>query len=221
VRQVKLVPSILSADFARLGEQVREAEAGGGDWIHVDIMDGHFVPNITFGPLVVRAIRPVTKLPLDIHLMIENPERYVENFAKAGANRITVHVETCLHLQRTVQSIRELGCKPGVTLNPATSLATLEEILPEVDLVLILSVNPGFGGQTYLPGSTSKIARLRKMLDDIGSDAEIEVDGGVNAKTIPEIMEAGATVLVAGSAVFNGQASVAENIRQLRGQISS
>jgi ribulose-phosphate 3-epimerase len=221
VRQVKLVPSILSADFARLGEQVREAEAGGGDWIHVDIMDGHFVPNITFGPLVVRAIRPVTKLPLDIHLMIENPERYVEDFAKAGANRITVHVETCLHLQRTVQYIRELGCKPGVTLNPATSLATLEEILPEVDLVLILSVNPGFGGQTYLPGSTSKIARLRKMLDDIGSDAEIEVDGGVNAKTIPEIVEAGATVLVAGSAVFNGQASVAENIRQLRGQISS
>jgi ribulose-phosphate 3-epimerase len=219
MRQVKLAASILSADFTRLGEQVKEAEAAGADWIHVDIMDGHFVPNITFGPLVVRAIRPVTKLPLDVHLMIEQPERYVADFAKAGADRLTVHVETCPHLHRTIQQIKELGCRAGVTLNPATSLSTLEEILPDVDLVLILSVNPGFGGQVYIPASTSKIARLRKMLDDIGSEAEIEVDGGVNTETVVEIVRAGATVLVAGSAVFNNKASVAENIRQLRSRI--
>jgi ribulose-phosphate 3-epimerase len=216
MRKVKLAPSILSADFARLGEQVKEVEAGGGDWIHVDVMDGHFVPNITFGPLVVRAIRPVTRLPLDVHLMIEQPDRYVTDFAKAGADRITVHVETCPHLHRTIQHIRELGCKPGVTLNPATSLSTVEEVLPDVDLVLVMSVNPGFGGQVYIPNSTVRIARLRKMLDDIGSEAEIEVDGGINTETIAEIAGAGATVLVAGSAIFNDKASVVENIRQLR-----
>jgi ribulose-phosphate 3-epimerase len=219
MRKVKIAPSILSADFARLGEQVKEAEAARADWIHVDIMDGHFVPNITFGPLVVRAIRPVTQLPLDVHLMIEQPERYLADFAKAGADRLTVHVETCLHLHRIIQQIKELGCKAGVTLNPATSLSTLEEILPDVDLVLILSVNPGFGGQVYIPASTSKIARLRKMLDDIGSEAEIEVDGGVNPETVAEIVGAGATVLVTGSAVFNNKASVVENIRQLRSRI--
>ncbi|MBN1220626.1 MAG: ribulose-phosphate 3-epimerase [Anaerolineae bacterium] len=216
MRQVKLAPSILSADIARLGEQIREAEAAGADWIHVDIMDGHFVPNITFGPLLVRAIRPVTKLPLDIHLMIEQPNRYIADFAEAGADRITVHVETCPHLHRTIQFIRELGCKPGVTLNPATPLSTLEEILPDVELVLIMSVNPGYGGQVYISGSTAKIAHLRHMLDDIGSEAEIEVDGGINTGTIPEILRAGATVLVTGSAVFNNKASVAENIRRLR-----
>ena len=216
---VKLAPSILSADFSRLGAQVKEAEAGGADWIHVDVMDGHFVPNITIGPLVVHALRPVTKLPLDVHLMIENPERYIEDFAKAGADRITVHVETCPHLHRTVQQIRELGCKPGVTLNPATSLATLEEILPDVDLVLIMSVNPGFGGQSYIPGSSAKIAKLRRMLDGISSNAEIEVDGGIHTENIAKIVEAGATVLVTGSAVFNDQASVAENIQQLRSQL--
>jgi ribulose-phosphate 3-epimerase len=219
MRKVKLAPSILSADFARLGEQVKEVEAGGGDWIHVDVMDGHFVPNITFGPLVVRAIRPVTKLPLDVHLMIEQPDRYVADFVKAGADRITVHVETCPHLHRTIQHIRELGCKPGVTLNPATSLSTVEEVLPDVDLVLVMSVNPGFGGQVYIPNSTVRIARLRKMLDEIGSEAEIEVDGGVNTETIAEIAGAGATVLVAGSAIFNDKASAADNIRQLRNQI--
>ena len=218
--QVKLASSILSADFSRLGAQVKEAEAGGADWIHVDVMDGHFVPNITIGPLVVRALRSVTKLPLDVHLMIENPEQYIEDFAKAGADRITVHVETCPHLHRTIQQIRELGCKPGVTLNPATPLSTLEEILPDVDLVLIMSVNPGFGGQSYIPGSTAKIARLRQMLDDIGSNAEIEVDGGVNTETIAEIAGAGATVLVTGSAVFNDKASVAENIQQLRSRLA-
>jgi len=213
---VKLAPSILSANFARLGEQVAAAETAGADWIHVDVMDGHFVPNITIGPLVVRALRPVTKLPFDVHLMIEQPERYLAAFAGAGANILTVHVETCPHLNRTIQQIKELGCQAGVTLNPATPLSSLEGILPEVDLVLVMSVNPGFGGQSYIPASTAKIARLRQILDNIGSRAEIEVDGGVNIKTIPEIVKAGATVLVAGAAVFNQQATVAENIRQLQ-----
>jgi ribulose-phosphate 3-epimerase len=219
MRPVKLAPSILSADFSRLGEQVQDAATGGADWIHVDVMDGHFVPNITVGPLVVRALRPITKLPLDVHLMIENPEQYIEDFAQAGADRINVHVETCPHLHRTIQQIREAGCKPGVTLNPGTPLSTLEEILPDVDLVLIMSVNPGFGGQSYIPGSTAKIARLRRMLDNIDSKAEIEVDGGINAETITEVVKAGATVLVAGSAMFNDKASVAENIQQLRNHL--
>lgn len=213
---IRIAPSILSADFARLGEQIREAEAAGADWIHVDVMDGHFVPNITIGPLIVQAIRPVTSLTLDVHLMIEQPERYLADFARAGADLITVHVETCPHLQRTIQQIRELGCRAGVTLNPATSLSTLEQILPEVDLVLVMSVNPGFGGQIYIPSSTAKIARLRLMLDEIGSQAELEVDGGINASTIAEVAGAGATMLVAGSAIFNDRASIAENIRQLR-----
>jgi ribulose-phosphate 3-epimerase len=216
---IKIAPSILSADFARLGEQVREAEEAGADWIHVDVMDGNFVPNITVGPLVVRALRPITNLPLDVHLMIRQPERYLGDFARAGADRLTVHVETCPHLHRTIQQIREADCKPGVTLNPGTPLSTLEEILPDVDLVLIMSVNPGFGGQSYIPGSTAKIARLRRMLDNIGSTAEIEVDGGIRPANIAEIVEAGATVLVAGSAVFNDKASVAENIQKLRSHL--
>jgi ribulose-phosphate 3-epimerase len=217
--QVKLAPSILSADFARLGAQVQEAEAGGADWIHVDVMDGHFVPNITFGPLIVRAIRPVTSLTLDVHLMIENPDLYLAAFADAGADLLNVHLETCTHLHRTIQQIKNLGCKAGVTLNPATSLSTLEEILPDLDLVLLLSINPGFGGQAYIPGTTSKIKRLRQKLDNIGSHAELEIDGGVNTETIAEIAGAGATILVAGSAVFNDKASVAENIRQLRSHL--
>lgn len=212
----KIAPSILSADFARLGEHVRQAEVAGVDYIHVDVMDGHFVPNITIGPLIVAALRPVTKLPLDVHLMIEQPERYLADFAQAGADILTVHVETCPHLQRTIQQIKELGLKAGVTLNPATPLTMLEEILPEVDLVLIMSVNPGFGNQAYIPGSTAKIARLRAMLDTIGSTAELEVDGGVNAATIKQVVAAGATVLVAGSAIFNSRGSVAENVRILR-----
>lgn len=213
---IKIAPSILSADFTRLGEQVREAEAAGADWIHADVMDGHFVPNLTFGPLVVQAIRPITNLPIDVHLMIEKPERYLAVFAQAGADRITVHVETCPHLHRTIQQIKELGCRPGVTLNPTMPLSSLEEILPEVDLVLIMSINPGFGGQSYIPASTARITRLRKMLNELGSAAEIEVDGGVNAQTIPEIVQAGASVLVMGSAIFNKQATVTENIRHLR-----
>ena len=213
---VKIAPSILSADFARLGEQVRDAEAAGADWIHVDVMDGNFVPNITIGPLVVRAMRPVTRLPLDVHLMIEGPERYLADFVRAGADRLTVHVETCPHLHRTIQQIKELGVPAGVTLNPATPLSHLEEVLPEVDLVLVMSVNPGFGGQSYIASSTTRLARLRAMLDDIGSQAELQVDGGVNASTIATVVEAGATVLVIGSAVFNDRASVGDNIRQLR-----
>ena len=213
---IKIAPSILSADFARLGEQVKEAEKAGADWIHVDVMDGHFVPNITIGPLIVRALRPVTPLPLDVHLMIEQPERYLADFAKAGADLLNVHLETCPHLHRTIQQIKELGVRAGVTLNPATPLSNLTDILSDVDLVLIMSVNPGFGGQSYIPASTAKIAQLRAMLDGIGSKAEIEVDGGVNPTTIATVAGAGATVLVAGSAIFNKRASVAENIRQLR-----
>ena len=212
----KIASSILTADFARLGEQIQEAEAAGVDWFHLDVMDGHFVPNLSFGPLLVRAVRSITGLPLDVHLMIEQPERYLADFAQAGADRLTVHVETCPHLHRTIEQIKEMGLKAGVTLNPATPLSSLEEILAEVDLVLIMSVNPGFGGQKYISASTAKIARLRAMLDTIGSQAELEVDGGINADTIAEVVEAGATVLVIGSAIFNQQAPIAENLRRLR-----
>jgi ribulose-phosphate 3-epimerase len=218
VSAVKIAPSILSADFARLGEQIREAEEGGADWIHVDVMDGHFVPNITIGPLIAEAARRSTRLPVDVHLMIEHPERYLEAFAKAGADYLTVHVETCPHLHRTVQQIRELGAKAGVTLNPATPVDALAEILPYVDLVLVMSVNPGFGGQSYIPTSTAKIARVRAMIDALGRGGEVElqVDGGVAPDTIAEVVGAGATVVVAGSAVYNRRAGVAENLRALR-----
>jgi ribulose-phosphate 3-epimerase len=217
---IKIAPSILSADFARLGEQVRAADEGGADYIHVDVMDGQFVPNITIGPLVVRALRPVTKLPIDVHLMIEQPERHIPAFAQAGADIITVHVETCPHLHRTLQQIKELGVKTGVTLNPATPLVTLEEILTEVDMVLIMSVNPGFGGQSYIDASTDKIARIRRMLNERSLEhVEVEVDGGVKDHNIRQIAEAGANVLVAGSAVFNQKASVKDNIATLRRQL--
>ncbi len=217
---VKIAPSILSADFARLGEQVQEAQAGGADWIHVDVMDGHFVPNLTIGPPVVRALRPITTLPLDVHLMIERPELFIPDFIQAGANRITVHVETCPHLRCTIQQIRELGVKPGVTLKPATPLSALEEILPHVDLALIMSVNPGFGGQSYLAGSTARIAHLRQMLDERGlAGVELEVDGGITEDNAAEVAAAGATVLVVGSAIYNEQATVAANIAALRQQI--
>lgn len=217
---VKIAASILSADFARLGEQVREAIQGGADYIHVDIMDGHFVPNMTFGPLIVAAIKPIAEeagLPLDVHLMIEKPERLLADFAEAGANFLTVHVETCPHLHRTVQQIQELGVKAGVTLNPATPLALLEEILPYADQLLVMSVNPGFGGQSYIPTSTAKIARLRRMLTASGrAGLDIEVDGGIKPGNAAEVAGAGASVLVVGSGVFKGPGSTAENITALR-----
>ena len=221
MNNVKISPSILSADFARLGEHVKEAEAAGVDYIHVDVMDGHFVPNITIGPLIVKALRPVTKLPLDVHLMIENPERYIDDFAKAGADIITVHQETCPHLHRTIQQIHNLGIRAGVSLNPSTPVSTLDEIISEVDLVLVMSVNPGFGGQSYIHSCTSKIQKLRSMLDVCGSSADLEVDGGVNVDTLNEVIAAGANAFVAGSAVFNDKHSVVENVRLLRDKLDS
>jgi ribulose-phosphate 3-epimerase len=213
---VKIAPSILSADFARLGEAIQAAEAGGADYVHVDVMDGHFVPNISIGLPVVAALRKITELPLDVHLMITQPERYVAEFAKAGASILTVHVEATPHLHRVVQLVRDLGVRPSVTLNPATSLDTVGEILPYVDQVLIMSVNPGFGGQSYIPTMTSKIARLRKMISEAGREIDIEVDGGVDAETAPEVVAAGATVLVAGTAVFKHPDGIAAGIRSLR-----
>ena len=216
MKRLKIAPSILSADFAELGRQVSEAEAAGADYIHIDVMDGHFVPNITVGPLVVRAVRGVTSLPLDVHLMIEEPERYLQSFCEAGATGLTVHVETCPHLHRTVQQIKELGCRAGVTLNPSTPIVSLEEILPYVDLVLVMTVNPGFGGQSFIKSSVPRIARVRAMLDQLGASAELEVDGGIDAHTAPLVVAAGADVLVAGSAVFNNAEGISGAIAALR-----
>lgn len=216
---VKIAPSILAADFAELGTAVRAAEIGGADYIHVDVMDGHFVPNITIGPPVVAALRRVTALPLDVHLMIEAPERYLADFAKAGASIITVHVETCPHLHRTIQAIRDLGARPGVTLNPATSLESVREILPYVSQVLVMTVNPGFGGQSYIPTMTAKVARLAAMLNELSADierAEIEVDGGIDATTAGPVAAAGARVLVAGTNIFRHTGGVATGIHSLR-----
>lgn len=200
---VRIAPSILSADFAKLGEEIKEVEAGGADWIHVDVMDGHFVPNITIGPLIVEAVRPVTKLPLDVHLMIENPDLYIEAFAKAGADYITVHAEACPHLHRTLQLIRSFGVKPGVVLNPATPASVLEYIIEDLDLVLLMTVNPGFGGQSFIHSVVPKIREVKEMIEGKGLDVLIEIDGGVNTETAKLCVNAGADVLVAGSAVYN------------------
>jgi ribulose-phosphate 3-epimerase len=213
---IKIAPSILSADFTRLGQQVQEAEAAGADYIHVDVMDGRFVPNITVGPLVVEAVRRVTSLPLDVHLMIESPERHLGAFGAAGADRLTVHVETCPHLHRTVQHIKELGCRAGVTLNPSTSVVSLEEILPYVDLVLVMTVNPGLGGQVFIEGMLPKIRRVRAMLDERGSPAELEVDGGISPDTAPRVVQAGADVLIAGAAIFEAAEGIGEAIARIR-----
>ncbi|HZG15663.1 MAG TPA: ribulose-phosphate 3-epimerase [Candidatus Bathyarchaeia archaeon] len=214
---VKVAPSILSADFARLGAEIQDVERGGADWIHVDVMDGMFVPNITIGPLVVDAIRPVTKLPLDVHLMIEEPDRYIPQFAKSGADYITVHQEACRHLHRTIHLIKEQGVKAGVVLNPATPLVTIESMLDELDLVLLMTVNPGFGGQKFIASVLQKVKALRGMLDERGlSHVDIEIDGGVNPETARLCEAAGATVLVAGNAVFN-QPDRAQAIAAIRG----
>jgi ribulose-phosphate 3-epimerase len=217
---IKIAASILASDFSQLGKQVQEAIDGGVDYIHVDVMDGHFVPNLTIGPQVVKAIKPIAvqgNIPLDVHLMVENPERLIPSFISAGADIITVHVETCNHLHRTLQQIRELGAKPSVTLNPGTSLTLVEEVLADVAQVLVMSVNPGFGGQHFIPATMDKISRLEDMLSVRGLDhVDIEVDGGIKTQNAPEVVAAGATVLVVGTGIFNSKSSIAENIENLR-----
>ena len=213
---VKLAPSILAADFARLGEQVHDAEQAGADRIHVDVMDGHFVPNLTMGPAVVKALRSVTRLPLEVHLMVEEPDRFLEAFAEAGADAMIVHVENAVNLHRTVHHIKHLGKKAGVALNPATSAVTLAEILPAVDLILVMTVNPGFGGQKFIPNTVGKIRRVRQMIDGLKKDIELEVDGGIDAETAPQVVTAGARVLVAGSAIFGRAEGVGASMDALR-----
>jgi ribulose-phosphate 3-epimerase len=208
-------PSILSADFAHLADGVQQIVAAGADWVHVDVMDGHFVPNLTVGPPMVEALRKVTTLPLDVHLMMTNPDEFIPEFAKAGANILTVHVETCPHLHRTVQSIKEHGMKAGVSLNPATSATTLEHILGDVDLVLVMSVNPGFGGQTFIDSTLDKIRQIRAMISASKGSPYLEVDGGITVKNVASVLKAGANVLVAGSAIF-GSDNMSDTIRQLR-----
>ena len=212
---IKIAPSILSANFSNLQQQIKLVERGGADWIHLDIMDGHFVPNITFGPFIVKAINSITKLPLDAHLMIKNPDSYLEAFKKAGVDILTVHVETCNHLHRTVQKIKELGLLAGVSLNPATNSSTLKEILPFVDLVLVMTVNPGFGGQTFIKPMLNKIKIISDMIKATGKKIDLEVDGGVDEKNISEIVDAGATILVAGNSIFSKK-NITQAVRKLK-----
>lgn len=214
-RRVLVSPSLLSSDFGRLAEEVRAVEAAGSDWVHVDVMDGRYVPNITLGPVIVQAIKKAATRPLDVHLMIVEPEKYIEAFAKAGADILTVHVEACTHLHRVLQQIRHAGARPAVVLNPATPLSAVEEVLGDVEMVLLMSVNPGFGGQGFIPQTVDKVRRLRAMLDARGLDTHIEVDGGINSETARLVVEAGADVLVAGSYVF-GAKDYAAAIRSLR-----
>ena len=210
-----IAPSILSADFARLGEEIKAVESAGADWIHADVMDGHFVPNITIGPAVVRAVRRTTELPIDVHLMIENADRYIESFVKAGSDSLTVQLEACVHLHRTVQSIKAFGVKAAVALNPATPVSTLDLILEDLDMVLIMSVNPGFGGQTFIPQALQKIEDLKPMIAAKNPEVLIQVDGGINHETIPSVARAGADVFVAGSAIF-GSTDYAKTIGEFR-----
>jgi len=214
--QLILAPSILSADFTRLGEELTECESAGADWIHVDVMDGHFVPNITMGPFIVEACRRVTKLPLDVHLMIEKPERHIEAFAKAGASNITVHVEACPHIHRTLQQIKSLGCKAGVALNPGTPSAAIDSILDEVDLVLVMSVNPGYSGQKFISSTVEKAGDIRNKLDALNSSAWLEVDGGIDTETLPKMLVAGATAFVAATAVFKHPNGATAGIKALQ-----
>lgn len=214
---IKIAPSVLSADFARLGEQVAEAVRAGADYIHLDIMDGHFVPNLTFGPMMVEALRPYSPIPLDVHLMIERPEAFIPWFARAGADILTVHAEACVHLHRVVHQIKDLGKRAGVALNPATPLSAVEEILPDLDLVLVMTVNPGFPAQAFIPTVLEKVRRLRRLLDERGLEAELEVDGGINPQTAPQVVQAGARVLVAGSAIFRTGEAVAPRGEASRG----
>jgi ribulose-phosphate 3-epimerase len=213
---VKIAPSILSADFSKLGEEIKAVEMAGADYIHVDVMDGHFVPNITMGPLVLKAIRPLTELPLDVHLMIENPDSYIEEFAEAGADIITVHVEAATHLHRTIQLIKAKGVKAGVVLNPATPVDAIKHIIYDIDMVLLMTVNPGFGGQSFIQNVVPKIREVSELVQTHGLNVEIEVDGGVNAETAPLCIEAGANVLVAGSAIY-GKKDLKDAINSIRG----
>ena len=217
-RKIKISPSILSADFSKLGEEVRNVTDAGADYIHIDVMDGHFVPNITIGSCVVKDLRKCSDLPFDVHLMIENPDNYIEDFAKAGADIITVHAEACIHLDRTIQLIKAQGKKAGVSLVPSTPADVLDYVLADIDLVLVMTVNPGFGGQSFIESQLKKISIIREKIDAIGKDIDLEVDGGINAETAKKVIEAGADVLVAGSATFSGgQKSYKNNIEKLRG----
>lgn len=218
---LKIAPSILTADFGHLAKAIQDADKGGADYIHLDVMDGRFVPNITFGPKLVETVRGLTERPLDVHLMIEEPDRYLADFAHAGANLLTVHVEACVHLHRTIQRIHELGCRAGVAINPATPIEAVREIAPFVDMVLVMSVNPGFGSQRFIETSTSKLRRMRKALDELNPLCDLEVDGGVDVHNIDDVVRSGANVIVVGSAVYNSRNTPAANISALRKAASS